>query len=188
VCWPKTAISAGARSIRCMRRRSSASARARRTSPIFVAWEVVLEQTFLRYLCGYQSGQGRFVPTLGHYCTSLAKAEQLVFGRIGYALWHNPVHVSGRSQRHLIGCPHELVIRSNSFRLIQFAAVRHRIAHGQEDAKHKFDAATMNLAGRRYLGARPGRFLRDLNRASVPPTRWIEIIGMELVGLAQQIG
>lgn len=153
----------------------------------FIEWEVFLERTFLRYLCGYQSSHGRFLPLSGNHCASLANAEQLVFGRNSYALWHDPTAVTKRSTRHLALCPHELVIQSNSARLQMFAAIRHRVAHGQDDARQKFDTATMSLCGRRYRAGRPGRFLRDWDNSLQPRRRWIEVISLELAAMARQI-
>ncbi len=154
---------------------------------VFIEWEIFLEQTFVRYLCGYRSIHGLYPPTAGSYCTTIFAAGSLIFGTNGFALWHNPTRVVNRSQQHLTLCPHEVVIQSNIARLEHFAAVRHRIAHGQIDAKRKFDAATMALCGRRYRGGRPGRFLRDWDRSVTPSRRWLEAVGLELVGLARQI-
>jgi hypothetical protein len=154
---------------------------------IFIEWELLLEQSFLRYLCGYVSSHGTFSATAGAHCRSLAVAEGLIFGPNGFATWHNPARVVSRAHGYLILCPHETVIQASRTRVEQFSWVRHRIAHGQGDAKRKFDQATMALTGRRYPGARPGRFLRDWDRRLVPAKRWIEVIGAELVGLAGQI-
>src|SRR5262249_28723097 len=112
----------------------------------------------------------------------------LVSGASGFALWHNPAVVIRRSRLHLRLCPHEVIIMSNTARLENLSAVRHRIVHGQDDAKKKFNTATMALCGRRYPGARPGRFLRDWDRSTTPNRRWLETLGSELVGLARQIG
>jgi hypothetical protein len=155
---------------------------------LFVEWEIFLEQTFLRYLCGYRSIHGLYAPTSGSYCTSITAAQGLIFGRNGFALWHSPITVINRSRRNLTLCAHEVVIASNTARLENFAAVRHRVAHGQDEAKQKFNSATMALCGRRYRGGRPGRFLRDWDRSVTPNRRWLDTIGQELVGLARQIG
>jgi len=154
---------------------------------IFVEWEIFLEQTFLRYLCGYQSTHGTFAPTAGRHCVSLAHAERLIFRQRGFALWHDPAAVVNRSLQHLISCPHEVIVQSNSARLLHFAAIRHRVVHGQVDAKLKFDNATMTISGRRYHASRPGRFLRDWDISAVQASRWLEVVGLELVGMARQI-
>lgn len=155
---------------------------------VFVEWEVFLEQTFLRYICGYGSRHGIYAPVVGRqHCSSIGQAEALIFGQRGFTLWHDPTRVVNRAKGYLQGAPHELVIQSSVSRLECFSAIRHRVAHGQDDAKQKFDRATMLLCGRRYRGARPGRFLRDWDTASQPRQRWIEVISLELAGLANQI-
>jgi hypothetical protein len=78
-------------------------------------------------------------------------------------------------------------LQSSAARLAMFAAIRHRVAHGQDDAKQKFNQATMFLCGRRYRGARPGSFLRDWDTSSQPNRRWLEVISLELANLARQI-
>ena len=102
-------------------------------------------------------------------------------------MWHNPTAVILRSQQFFPASRHEVVVASSTARLENIAAVRHRIVHGQKDARLNFDNATMRLSGKRYRGARPGRFLRDWDVSSTPSKRWLESIGDELCGLASQI-
>jgi hypothetical protein len=155
---------------------------------IFVEWELFLEQTFLRYLWGYVSLAGHIYPSaVGGFCATLQAAETTILAGRAFALWHDPTRVIARARQFLTGCPHESVIASHTARLIDLAAVRHRIAHGQKDAKQKFDTATINLAGRRYRAARPGRFLRDWDHSGTRPRRWLGALGLELGNLAQQI-
>lgn len=155
---------------------------------IFIEWESCLEQTFLRYLCGYASVLGTCTTvTDTKFYHDLATAQAAVLGGRQYALWHNPGVVILRAKQFFQSSFHETVVASNLTDLGHLAAIRHRIAHGQDDAKQNFDAATMNFAGRRYFGARAGRFLRDWDRTVTPQRRWIETLGSELVQLAQQI-
>jgi hypothetical protein len=160
---------------------------------IFIEWEVFLEETFFRYLCGYSSAFGVATIASGTFFSRLADAEAAVLGSRPYVLWYNPAAVISRSQQFFPGSPgspgsrHEIVVASSTARLQSIAAVRHRIVHGQKDARLKFDTATMLLCGKRYRGARPGRFLRDWDWSSTPGKRWLESIGDELCGLASQI-
>jgi hypothetical protein len=155
---------------------------------IFLAWEAFLEQVFFRYLCGYASIHGTAVLQQGaSFAPTLAHAESAVLSGKDYQLWHDAATVVARSERFFTECPLERVLRSNVARLRAFAAIRHRIAHGQADARKKFDAATMVMAGRRYSGSRPGAFLRDRDVTVAPPLRWLEVLGRELQGLAIQI-
>ena len=158
---------------------------------VFIAWEDVLEQSFIRYLSGYQNAIGGYAPAAGiAFSGSVAAAEIQLYGAKDYLLWHNPNHVIARSRRFFNLGLHEQVCQSNLARLIAFAAVRHRIAHGQADARVKFDNATMLLVGKRYHGGRPGSFLRELEPSTMhpaPPRRWIEAISSEFVALINQI-
>jgi hypothetical protein len=156
---------------------------------IFVAWEVFLEATFLRYLCGYSSvthGQAALVSGITFYST-LQAAELAVLGKQQYFLWHNPTTVVNRCKGHILNGRHELVISSNLTRMQYFGDIRHRIAHLRDDVKQKFDTVTTNLATKTYKGSQPGRFLRDWVSGSSPATRWLEAIAGELTGLAGQI-
>ena len=95
------------------------------------------------------------------YYKSIAAAESAVQGGRDYVLWHNPNHVAARARRFFSSGLHETVVSANIMRLENFSRIRHRIVHSQTDAKNKFNAVAMALAGRRYPKARPGKFLRD---------------------------
>jgi hypothetical protein len=155
---------------------------------IFSAWEAFLEQTFFRYLCGYTSRAGTAIALAGtSFSTTLGAAELRVLSGRDYVLWHSPSKVVQRSQRFFQSCPLEIVLQSNISRLEALASIRHRITHSQNDARKKFDTATMSLAGKRYRGSRPGAFLRDYDVSLTPQVRWLEELGHELMSLAIQI-
>jgi hypothetical protein len=155
---------------------------------VFVQWEVFLEEAFLRYLCGHQSRHG--VASLAKtkaYATSLSGAKSAVLGSQSYVLWHNPFKVVKRSTEHFVKGRHEIVVSSAYARIEAMAHVRHRIAHGHQDARAKFEKATLMFAGRTFSAARVGRFLRDSDYSVSPPRRWIDILANELSSLANQI-
>jgi hypothetical protein len=155
---------------------------------MFVSWEVFLEEVFLRYLCGYASLSGAVTPRVGvTLAKGLTGAEAMLLGGRPYKLWHNPATVVARSQGFFTSCPMETVVDSYTTELERFAAIRHRITHGQSDARKNFDAVTMAIVGKRYRGARPGAFLRDLNPGTTPPTRWLHSIGADMTAVAGQI-
>lgn len=154
---------------------------------VYLAWEEFLEESFLRYLCGYQAAHGQETPTSGSFYPSLAAARSALYGRRPYVLWHDPARVVGRAARFLDKSRHEIVISSIAGRLESFAKIRHRIAHSQDYARREFDQTTMAFAGRRYHGSRPGRFLRDWVPGRTPPLRWLNQIADELRGLAHQV-
>jgi hypothetical protein len=59
--------------------------------------------------------------------------------------------------------------------------------HEQNDARMKFDQASTMFAGRTYPASRPGKFLKDFDRSSTPPKKWIQTAINELTGLARQM-
>lgn len=160
---------------------------------VFAAWETCLEAVFFRSLCGYASQVGQETLIAGAYYRSLAAAELAVLAGNDYLLWHKPAKVIKRCRAHIKsgvpGCPgrQELVIASQITRLEELAAVRHRIVHEQNDARRKFDAATLSIAGRTYPAARPGKFLRDWKMSASPQTRWLDVLLDDLVKLVGQI-
>ena len=154
---------------------------------VFIEWETFLEQSFLRYLCGYRNSVGQQTLIQGTYYRTLTVAKTAVLGGRDYKLWHNPSAVIRRSQQYFRGGLHELVLASSQTRLEWFAAVRHRIAHAQVHARTEFDNATMGINGSRYHGGRAGKFLRDRNTYVIPQARWLDTMSKELVGLARQI-
>jgi len=155
---------------------------------VFIAWEDVLERSFIRYLSGCANSQGRQIPAQGvQFAKNISDAEAQLYGKNDYLLWHKTSRVISRSKQFFQLGLHEQVCQSNLARLEAFASIRHRIAHGQEDSKTKFDLATMQLVGRRFHGSRPGPFLREFDMSLSPARRWIDIISDELVALIRQI-
>jgi hypothetical protein len=161
---------------------------------VFAAWESYLEAIFYRSLCGYASAAGQEKLIAGGYYLSLADAEAAVLGGQSYVLWHSPQKVITRCQAHFIPstsgggpCALESTVASNLARLEHLAATRHRIVHNQADAKNKFDAATLHLAGRTYAASRPGKFLRDYHPSRTPQQRWLEVAVTELSSLMAQM-
>jgi hypothetical protein len=159
---------------------------------VFSAWESYLEAVFYRSLCGFASAAGQEQLIRGAYFSSLASAEADVLGGNAYALWHKPQRVIDRCKKYIksgVGCPcvQELTITSNLTRLDHLASVRHRIVHDQKDAKNKFDAASLHIAGRTYPTSRPGKFLRDYDKSQTPSPRWLEVAVTELSSLMTQM-
>src|SRR6185437_3003300 len=85
---------------------------------IFLAWEILLEQSFLRLICGYQHSGGQEPLVVGKtYFWKVTQAEAAVLGGKDYKLWHNPKHVITRAQQFLSGSRYELTIASTQSRL-----------------------------------------------------------------------
>jgi hypothetical protein len=152
----------------------------------FAAWETLLEEATLRYMCGYSAVlyPNPAFPANITRATSLAQARQRLFGNYPFLLWHDPTRNANRVSGWVQGCPVEVVATTAQQWLEWVAAVRHRIAHRSDDARHKFDNATMGLAGVRIPGASAGRFLRS---EAPSGRRWIVELTGGMKGLAIQV-
>jgi hypothetical protein len=153
---------------------------------VFLAWEEFLEETFLRYICGYASVLGSCILLNPPYL-SLAAAQMAVLSGADFVSWADPRSVVRRSQRYMTLGFHEVVLNSDLNRLLSFKAVRNRIAHASDHARNEFDIATRSLALRRYPGSSAGRFLRDRATIVPFPKTWLELMSDELAALAVQI-
>lgn len=152
---------------------------------MFVAWESFLEQALYRYMCGCASMRfGQQTLVRGMFFPSVVDAEAAVLGTRTYRLWHNPDEVERIVRIHVVSGRHEQIMVSAATTIRHMAALRHRIAHDQKDGAGKCDAATMFFVGRRYPGARPGRFLRAWD---APNRRWLERLRGDLLNLSRQI-
>lgn len=160
---------------------------------LFVRWEVFLEQSFLRLICGYamptngQRMDGMPYSLVASRLPTLTAANGAVLGGQDFVSWARPDPVITRSRAFVSDGPHEAVLGSVRARLRWFADIRNRVAHSSEHARRQFDVATVSLAGRRYPAGTPGRFLRDWTPGISPPERWLASIGSELTNLAEQI-
>jgi hypothetical protein len=154
---------------------------------LFTHWEKFLEDSFLRHLCGFVSSHGPSTLVAGAFDKTLADAHVRVAGGQPFLLWHNVQKVVARGQKYFVAGRHETVLQSHLARLEWFSAVRHRIAHLHDDARVKFDTATMGLAARRVPASRAGTFLRQWAPHLIPSSRWLDVIASELIAVGQQV-
>ena len=157
---------------------------------MFCAWENFLEQSLIRFLCGYKNSRGVFARVGGGtYFRSAAGAYAYILGGKPYLLWHNPQEAIDRCNAHLVGGPHATVIASALSDVKNFSSIRNHVAHRTANTRSKFDAATMALAGRTMQAGRAGRFLRS--STTLPATgavsSWLGRISADLGGYAAQI-
>lgn len=157
---------------------------------IFAAWEVFLEESFVRFLCAYENIAGPMTLQPGkNFSPDLSHAKTAVYNGRAYILWHNPTLVVSRAKNWFVACPHETVINAAINDVEDFAAIRHFVAHRSEDCKQKFDSATRRLSGTGVLGQRAGRFLRKdtVDPVSGIQMPWINRISIDLHRYATQI-
>jgi hypothetical protein len=66
---------------------------------IFLAWEVLLERSLLRFLCGYQHSGGQEPMNTGLvYYPNLTVAQLALLAGRRYQLWHDPAQVIARAR------------------------------------------------------------------------------------------
>jgi hypothetical protein len=155
---------------------------------IFCAWEVFLEESLLRVMCGHLLLSGSRPNPTASYFSKLSTAKNHLYSQFsprGYLLWHNPMDVETRAKHYLIASGHERTCNASRSPLRHYASIRHAIAHRSTDAVNKFNTATMNLSGRHISGSRPGAFLRS--RDTLTGHRWIKRISDELSALSTHI-
>jgi hypothetical protein len=153
---------------------------------IFAAWENFIEDSLLHMLCGFDSVL--YTPVYEHpyrRFPNISAAQAALFNGKPFVLWYDPATIQTRSAKYLTAAPQQTVAASNAARLLWFAYVRNRVAHDAEDARRKFDIASMGLSGRRYPRSRAGKLLRAADPAT--GTKFIESIAAEFKGLALQI-
>lgn len=157
---------------------------------IFCAWESILEESFVRFLCGYHNGSGAQSLAAGKILSAdLALARAELFGNQTYLLWHSPHYSIKRSKKWFVNGTHESVVGSAAVDIQDFASIRHYIAHRSKDSSQQFDTAARRLSGAGVLGTRAGRFLRQ---GTIDPqtglrVRWIDRIYSDLDSYAKQI-
>jgi len=153
---------------------------------VFTQWEVLMEESSVRYMCGYS--YGTYQPT---YPGSTLKRPNIPAARHSllngkpYALWHDATRNADRVAKWVALCPVETVARSATTWLDPVSAIRHRIAHNSDDARQKFYAATLTLSGRRFTAGSVGRYLRASDPAS--SGRRLDDLVLRLKGLALQV-
>jgi len=153
----------------------------------FNLWEIFLEDTFIRYLCGYRF-RGLAETPITSFATSMASARTVIYAGRSFLLWHNPTTVVRLANQHFNhGNRPALVIGSMLADIEAYASIRHRIAHDHLDAKVKFDQACMRLTSRRFPGSRPGIMLRDRSTYGGTNLTWLERISLELCAVATQL-
>lgn len=146
---------------------------------IFGHWENFIEECGVRMLAGQGSSSYAPVPVgPGGIKTLRAARSKLLNGR-RYLLWHDPVTSANRIARLVVGSPIEMVLRTESVQLEQFAAVRHAIAHRSDDSVQAFRSASVMLAGVAHRS--PGSLLRTQDHSDpLNPVRWIRKISTSM--------
>lgn len=154
----------------------------------FLAWEMLMEESFILYLVGHEPPRGRPPNRYAFPPDQKTAREWVVPERRGYAEWNDPGEVSGRAQRFFrAGRPFAAVLRSNQNVLEEVRAIRNAIAHRSATARGRFERIV-----RAKLGVLPphlsvGGFLGMPVPGRNPPVSFLEVDLARIDLVAQQI-
>ena len=156
---------------------------------LFTSWESYLEATVVRFMAGFEAPTYRpNAPTDSAIERTVTAAQARLYGGRDYLLWHHPTRSADRCARFLIASPVEAVLRANQIQLINYAAIRHYIAHSSSDAKRSFEIAAAAISGASAT-ATPGRFLRAADISDpLNQAKWIRRIADDFLSFSTQIG
>lgn len=152
---------------------------------IFASWEVFQEDATIRMMAGAGTHTYKPVPASGSSVYgSMKAARAALYGNRPFLLWHNPEGVVNRVAKVLTGSPLEVELTTNKSKLEHYGNIRHRVAHGSDDAATKFKIASQYLTGVTHNGS-PGKLLRSQDTTDpLNLKRWISVITAELQQIA----
>jgi len=156
---------------------------------IQIAWEIFLEEAFIRYMCGARSPSG-FQPELKksqRKNIEAARSDLLGSGR-SYLNWSS-ANTSQRALRHFQnGEPFSTSLSAVNNLLEEMAGIRNRFAHSSQHAARVFAAIVRVRLGFVPRGMTVGRFLlTPMSGLQGSGPRYIDLYGNSLLGAARAI-
>jgi hypothetical protein len=152
---------------------------------IYMAWEMLLEDSFTRFMCGASSLSGSR-PRCYVKPRNIDHARELLIGpKLRYADWSDAQLVIERAELIFAGGkPFALPVRAALAELNDMRIIRNCIAHRSVHTRDKFN----RLVQRRLGVARklaPGVFL--LTPSPAPPQTYLDFFSLYVSTAAQQI-
>jgi hypothetical protein len=150
----------------------------------FLAWEVLLEESFYQYALGRPAPSGARFPC---YLTpnSMEHAKQVIRGGRGFVTWTDSSRIIERAEMFLRdGEPYATALGTISSDLADMVKIRNRIAHRSERATEDFLALVRRKRGYVPQGESPGRFLRGTD-AGAADRRFDVYVAMLRITAAQ---
>jgi len=127
---------------------------------IFIAWEIFLEESFIRYLVGAKLPSG-YSPKRFVNPSNMEVAKKIILGeRREYIKWNSASEVIARSEIYFKdGEPYGNVLQGATTDLDDMNVIRNRITHMSTISKDKFNNFVRRRFGHGIRGMTPGRFL-----------------------------
>ena len=153
-----------------------------------LGWETFLEDVFVRYMCGARTAAGFAPVLLGPRQRTLGDAMATLLGGQPYLNW-SIVNTLNRAATHFnAGAPFSTTLAVVRTAVIEFNAIRNRIAHSSEFSRNEFRSVVLNHLGYVPRGMSSGRFLlTTIPGSGTPGTRFIDDYALKLLGASALI-
>ncbi|GAJ17945.1 unnamed protein product, partial [marine sediment metagenome] len=123
-----------------------------------MAWENLLEESFIRYLVGAKSGIG-YKPKRFVNPKNMAHALRMISGK-RYFKWNSASEIIALSELYLgDGEPYKPILQGVTTFFDEMNIIRNRIVHKSTFAKDKFNHFIRETLGHGIRLMTPGRFL-----------------------------
>jgi len=154
----------------------------------FLAWETLLEESFILYLSGQIPPRGRAPVRYSFPPNQRTAMEWVVPEGRSYARWTVATEVSARAERHFqTGRPFAPVLRSNQNVLDEARTIRNAIAHESTSAQERFENFVRTKLGTLPPNVTVGSFLGTTVPTSAPPVSFLEFYFGKIEFTARQI-
>lgn len=153
----------------------------------FLAWETLLEESFILYLLGQKPPRGRAPHRYAFPPNQRAAMDWVAEGR-PYARWTVAADVSARAERLFrAGRPFAPVLRGNQNMLEEARIIRNAIAHESMSARDRFENLVRTKLGTLPPNTAVGGFLGTTVPTSAPPVSFLEFYFGKIEFTARQI-
>lgn len=154
----------------------------------FLAWESLVEESFILYLSGQKPPRGRAPSRYAFPPNHRTAMDWVVPEGRRYAEWTVPTRVSERAERFFrAGRPFAPALRSNQNMLEEVRIIRNAIAHKSVSARGKFESFVRTKLGTLPPNLSVGGLLGTTAPGSSPPVSFLEFYVAKIDLAAQQI-
>ncbi len=156
---------------------------------VYLAWEQLLEESFILYLLGRRSPSSYSPSRLaGAIPTTRKDAITLTAAGQKYANWDNPESVRRRSLRFFrSGAPYETTLAPRINVFLNMQVVRNSLVHRSDYSKKQFEQVVRNNLGFFPSDMTVGVFLGTTVPGSNPPISFFELYLNNIDTAAQKI-
>lgn len=153
----------------------------------FMAWEVFLEETFIRYMLGESAPSG-FAPTRFMFPRDSSHAKDFIFNNRGYGDWSDPVSVASRARMIFEqGEPYSDSLMSSVNSLSNMKVIRNAVAHWSDKSKDAFLKVARGSLNQIPMALTVGQFLDMRHPRISPPQSFLDYYTQEWTRVANLI-